>query len=364
MSGHPPFPAPRPRPAEAMTAPEVDAALSTLARCSTALLEESQAEQQRMEELNELSEAGIEQRAGDRRKWYDAECVLLSVRLRLAIRCANAHRDAAHQFVCWWVDAAMAAWKSAVHGTPVQYARLGAAAPDTLMLPDDMALLPDVDEHTRKMVELGAFLGTPPPGAAPDSDDGFAAMTTDLAARSGLSIRRNEMGGIDVVNDVDPEARRRRLWGDYWLDFGIPALPAPDELDVLLGNIPGESASRLLNASRAVVSAAMTKLRISELEDTEAPWTAAEVDEYEQLSAQPTGLHRRPLRGTRRRSAHRRRHPLPREPRPLPRPVDGTVRRRRQRPPAHGGRTEVTYPGGASDRERGGVRCGRRPLRD
>ncbi|MEU1120528.1 hypothetical protein [Streptomyces sp. NPDC005879] len=148
-----------------------------------------------MEESNELSEAGIEQRAGDRKKWYDAEYVLLSVRPRLAIRCANAHRDAAHQVVCWWVDAAMAAWKSAVHGTPVQYARLGAAAPDTLMLPDGMTLLPDVDEHTRKLVELGAFLGTPSPGAAPDSDDGFAAMTTDLAARSGLSIRRNEMGG-------------------------------------------------------------------------------------------------------------------------------------------------------------------------
>ncbi|MEU8954695.1 hypothetical protein AB0C93_10345 [Streptomyces sp. NPDC048518] len=246
-----------------------------------------------MEELNELSEAGIEQRAGDRGKQYDAEYALLSVRLRLAIRSANAHRDAAHQFVCWWVDAAMTAWKAAVHGTPIPYARLGAAAPDTLLLPDDMAVLPDVDEHTRKLVELGAFLGTPPPGAAaPNSDDGFAAMTTDLAARSGLSIRRNQMGGIDVVNDVDPEARRRRLWGDYWLDFSIPALPSPAELDALLVNVPSESVSRLLSASRAVVSAAMAKLRLSELEDTEAPWTPAEVDEYEQLSDQHDGLTR------------------------------------------------------------------------
>ncbi|MFF8652975.1 hypothetical protein [Streptomyces huasconensis] len=292
MSGRPSFPAPKPDPAEAMTAPEVDAALSTLARCSIVLLEESQAEQQRMEELNELSEAGIEQRAADRRARYDAEYALLSVRLRLAIRCANAHRDAAHQFVCWWLDAAMAAWKSAVHGTPMQYARLGAAASDTLMSTDDMAVLPDVDEHTRKLVELGSFLGTPPPSSAPDSDDGLAAMTSDLAARSGLSVRRNETGGIDVVNDVDPEARRRRLWGDYWLEFSIPALPSPGELDALLVNASSESASRLLNASRAVVSAAMAKLRLSELEDTEAAWTPAEVDEYDQLSAQHDGLTR------------------------------------------------------------------------
>lgn len=292
MSGHRSFPAPRPDPAEAMTVPEVDAALSTLARCSTALLEESQAEQQRMEELNELSEAAIEQRAADRGARYDAEYALLSVRLRLAIRCANAQRDAAHQFVCWWLDAAMAAWKSAVHGTPMPYARLGAAAPDTLMSTDDMAVLPDVDEHTRKLVELGSFLGTPPPSSAPDSDDGLAAMTSDLAARSGLSVRRNETGGINVVHDVDPEARRRRLWGDYWLEFSIPALPAPGELDALLVHASSESASRLLTASRAVVSAAMAKLRLSELEDTEAAWTPTEVDEYDQLAAWHDGLTR------------------------------------------------------------------------
>ncbi|MFE0131012.1 hypothetical protein ACFWY6_05425 [Streptomyces sp. NPDC059037] len=270
-----------------MTAPEIDEALSALARCSTVLLEESQAEQQRMEELNELSEASIEQHAEGQESRYDAEYALLSVRLRLATRCANAHRDAAHEFVCWWVDVAVAAWKSAVHGTPMQYARLGATAPDTLMSADDMAVLPDVDEQTRKLVALGSFLGAPPPSADPDNDDGLATMTTDLAARSGLSVRRNETGGIDVVDDIDPEARRRRLWGDYWLDLGIPALPGPGgELDALLIRAPSESAGRLLNASRAVVSAAMTKLRLSELEDTGRSWTPAETDEYDQLSAQ------------------------------------------------------------------------------
>ncbi|MFI0220655.1 hypothetical protein, partial [Streptomyces lydicus] len=98
MSGHPSFPTPRSAPAKAMTAPEIDEALSALARCSTVLLKESDAEQQRMEELNELSETSIQQRAEGQGSPYDAECALLSVRLRLAIRCAKAHRDAAHEF--------------------------------------------------------------------------------------------------------------------------------------------------------------------------------------------------------------------------------------------------------------------------
>ncbi|WP_414504169.1 hypothetical protein [Streptomyces sp. NEAU-L66] len=270
-----------------MTTPEIDKALSTLARCSAILLKESQAEQQRMEELNELSEASIQMRAEDQGSQYDAEYALLSVRLRLAIRCAKAHRDAAHEFVCWWMDAAVTAWKSAVHGTPMPYARLGAAAPDILMLDDDLAVLPGVDEQTRKLLELGSFLGAPQPGTGPGNDDDLATMATDLAARSGLSIGRNETGAIEVVDDIDPEARRRRLWGDCWLELGIPALPRPGgELGALLVRAPSETADRLLSASRAVVSAAMARLRLSELEDTGARWTPAENDEYAQLSSE------------------------------------------------------------------------------
>ncbi|MEU9488593.1 hypothetical protein AB0D83_33985 [Streptomyces decoyicus] len=76
-----------------MTAPESDEALSVLAGCSAVLLKESQTEQQRMEELNEFSETSIQQHADGLGSRYDAEYVLLSVRLRLAIRCAKAHRD-------------------------------------------------------------------------------------------------------------------------------------------------------------------------------------------------------------------------------------------------------------------------------
>ncbi|WP_030806611.1 hypothetical protein [Streptomyces sp. NRRL S-337] len=269
-----------------MTASEIDEALSTLARCSAVLLKESQAEQQRVEELNERSETSIQQHAEGRGSPYDAEYALLSVRLRLAIQCAKAHRDAAHEFVCWWMDAAVTAWNSAVHGTPMPYTRLGAAAPDTLMLDEDLAVLPRVDEQTRKLLELGSFLGAPQPSTAPGTDDGLSTMITDLAACSGVSIQRSGTDAIEVVDDDDPEARRRRLWGDCWLELRIPTLPAGGELDALLGRAPRETADRLLNAARAVVSAAMASLRMSELEDTGTPWTPAEMDEYDQLSAQ------------------------------------------------------------------------------
>lgn len=285
MSDHFSLPTPRSAAAEGMTAPEIDEALSALARCSTVLLKESQAEQRRMEELNELSEASIRNHAEGQGSRYDAEYTLLSVRLGLAIQCAKAHRDAAHEFVCWWLDAAVTAWKSAVHGTPMPYARLGASAPDTLMHDDDLAVLPDVDEQTRKLVELASFFGTPQPGTSPGND--LSTMTTNLAARSGLTVRSNQTGAIEVVDDILPEARRRRLWGDCWLEFGIPKLPAPGgELDALLVHAPGETADRLLNATRAVISAAMARLRMYELEGTGTRWEPEEIDEYDQLSAQ------------------------------------------------------------------------------
>ncbi|MFI1828341.1 hypothetical protein ACH41E_18105 [Streptomyces sp. NPDC020412] len=158
----------------------------------------------------------------------------------------------------------MTAWTAMVHELPVTRARLGAAAPDTLSAEDDEAVLPTVNEQTKKRVELGASLGDT--RMAPDNDggDNTASMVTDLAARSGLSLRRNAHGDVEVVENVDPEARRRRLWGECWLQLGIPALPSPDDLDVLLAHAPGETSERLLGSSRAVVRAATAVSRLSE----------------------------------------------------------------------------------------------------
>ncbi|MGW6358746.1 hypothetical protein ACWFR5_27125 [Streptomyces sp. NPDC055092] len=271
--------------AEPLTAPEIDEILAGLGRCSSALVQQSQVEQQRAEELNAHSESGIQRRVEGQEPPYSAESVALSVRLRLANRCAKDSRDAAREFVCWWADAAMTAWRAVVHQLPVTRARLAAAAPDTLLAEDDVAVLPAVDEQTRKLVELGAFLGDPRMAPDNDGDDDTASMTTDLAARSGLSLRRNAHGDVEVMENVDPEARRRRLWGECWLQLGIPALPGPDDLAVLLTHASSETSERLLSASRAVVRAAAAISRMSELEDIDEPWTPEQIDEHEQLSA-------------------------------------------------------------------------------
>ncbi|WP_406283161.1 hypothetical protein [Streptomyces sp. NBC_00209] len=286
MRGNPSYSGARPAPApaaEPLTAPEIDGILIELARCSTALVQEWQAAQHRAEELDAHSESGIQRRVEGQEPPYSAESVALSVRLTLAVRYAKDSRDAAREFVCWWVDAAVTAWTAAVHELPVTRARLGAAAPDTLLAEEDPSVLPAIDEQTWTLVELGISLGDP--CVAPGSDEDTASTATELAARSGLSLRRNAHGDVEVTENVDPEARRRRLWGNCWLQLGIPALPGPGDLDVLLAHAPGKVGERILSASGDVVRASMASLRMSELGDSDEPWTPEQIDEYDRLSA-------------------------------------------------------------------------------
>ncbi|MFD3519470.1 hypothetical protein [Streptomyces sp. NPDC058653] len=267
-----------------MTAHEIDEALSALARCSTVLLQEWEAEQRRMEELDALNELGIEQRAGQKGARYKADPVLLSVRLRLANNNARAHRTAAREYVSWWVDVATMAWKSAVLGTPLLYARAGAAAPDILMAEEDLVVVPKADDRTRRLEEFSAFLAPPFPDSTDGHDDEHATATADLAASSGLLVRRDGAGEVHVVDDEFPEARRRRLWGGFWVEHRIPAMPQPDELDSLLARTPPEAAKRLRAAAGEVVRAAMAGVRMSELDDGDTPWTSTESAEYDKLS--------------------------------------------------------------------------------
>ena len=273
-----------------MTAQEVDETLSALARTSAVLLQECEAAHQHMEELNERSEAEIRQRAEEPLPPCDAETVLLSVRLQLAIASARQHQDATREFVCWWVDAALSAWRSEALGTPVPQARLAAAAPNTLLRDDELAVLPRADDHTRQLVELGAFFGTPGSVPAQGSAENVTDLTTDLASRSGLRVQWDETGKATAVDDDWPEGRRRRLWGDFWIEHRIPALPEPDELDLLLARTPTGAAERVRSATKAVLQSAMAGLRIDEIEANEAPWTPAEKAEYDQLSDQLSRL--------------------------------------------------------------------------
>ena len=238
-----------------MTADEIDETLSALDRTSTALLQECEAAERRMEEWDELSEAEIEDRAATPVMPYRPERVLLSIRLQLATDTARMYRNSAREFVSWWADVAMAAWKSSVLGTPLVRARVGGAAPGTLMAKGELALLPVQDEHLRQLLELSARLGV-----------------TDRT------------GATPVLPDDVPESRRQRLWGDYWITHRIPALPEPQEWDLLLARTPEHAAERLRTTLGAVVRAVSAGERISEMEDDEGPWTSAECAAYDRLS--------------------------------------------------------------------------------
>ncbi|WP_030180442.1 hypothetical protein [Streptomyces violaceorubidus] len=272
--------------AAGMTAEEIDATLSAMALAATALLQECKAVQQRREEWDTLSEGEIRDRSGHPGLPYRPERVLLSVRLQLATDSARAYESAAHEFVSWWTDIAMAAWRSAVHGTPLLRARMGGAAPNTLMTKEELALLPRVDEHTRQLVELGAFLSAPMAyESAHDHDQDLEALTTDLGARSGLRVQWDETGKARALPEDEPEARRRRLWGDFWIEHRIPRLPDPHELNLLAAHAPSQTAESIRTAAKAVIESVSARQRLSEMENNEAPWTPVEATEYDCLSA-------------------------------------------------------------------------------
>ncbi len=56
----------------------------------------------------------------------------------------------------------------------------------------------------------------------------------EIAELSGMTLRSSADGEPEVVNDVFPESRRRRIWGGRWIHHQLPALPTADELTTLL----------------------------------------------------------------------------------------------------------------------------------
>ncbi|MGA4840640.1 hypothetical protein [Streptomyces sp. G45] len=236
-----------------MTADEVDETLAALARAATELLQECEAAQQRMEEWNDRSEAEIRERAGRPGLCFRPERALLSIRDHLATDSAKKYRDVTREFLSWWADVAMVAWKSAVLGSPIVRARVDGAAPFTVMTEEELALLPFVDDYTWQLAELSTSMGVPNPWG-PGGPDG------------------------------EPEARRRRLWGVFWIEHQIPALPDPEEWDLLVARTPDHVAERLRATAGALIRATSAGQRISELEGIEAPWNSEQMDEYERLS--------------------------------------------------------------------------------
>ncbi|QNP71303.1 hypothetical protein IAG44_18945 [Streptomyces roseirectus] len=236
-------------PSRVMAAREVDGRLAAMGRAVGVLLGEWEGVERKLAELSELNEGRIKraQSAGKTFSPFEAEAVLDEVRWKLTLDSAKGYGDAARDFACWWVDAAVAAWRSAALGTPLTHADWAAVTPRTVPFEEEV---------------------TPP--SRHDDDDEQADRFLEL----------------DVLVSPDTgEPEGRRLWGDLWVEHRMPALPAAEEADRLLARTPEPSASRLKNAFAAVAESATARNRIDELEEKEGPWAPAEIAEYDRLDA-------------------------------------------------------------------------------
>ncbi|WP_133243341.1 hypothetical protein [Streptomyces scopuliridis] len=201
-------------PSATVHAEEVDKILSAMAEAGDVLLREHEAQQERREKLHEHSDSLIEQRSKGLGSMYDPRTVLVSIRLDLANKAAKRQRDATHEFVSWWADAATVAWRAAVGGAPVHRARLIGPTPESLLDDDDLAALPPVDEQTRRL------------GWCPDA---CCWGGVDFDRRDRLGRGRRLDGAL---------RRQRGQPGQGGAPCRPPPRPRPDELMRLLDSEP------------------------------------------------------------------------------------------------------------------------------
>ncbi|WP_147255708.1 hypothetical protein [Streptomyces sp. PT12] len=251
-------------------------------------LRESDGEQRRRDGLMEAGEAHLERCDRTRHPLVDCEMAISSTRERLAVDSATRYRNAAREFVSWWADAAAVALAAAAGGAPVTSVRLGAGNPALPMDEKEVAQLPEVDRQTRQMVELAAWLGPTPAHGGPERND-LMAEALGLASRSGLLIHR-EGGDVKVIDDPWPEARRRRLWGEFWTEHRIPRLPSPNELADLLAGAAPDTVERVHSGAMAVGRAVRAESRVEELNSQAEDWTREDAEEFDRLCDQVDGL--------------------------------------------------------------------------
>lgn len=182
---------------------------------------------------------------------------------------AREYRDAARRFATWWADVATLAVVATATGQRVSPIRVAAADPTILMGEEDLLHLPAVPDDVRALTSLSASMAATPlaPGR---SDHDMAALAHDHAARAGLRISYVD-GEFSVREEGTAEARRRRLWGEVWIELRIPELPVPDELADLLGrcDAPASAITAAVEAIGNVNDAAASLLRVRELDDDE-----------------------------------------------------------------------------------------------
>jgi hypothetical protein len=199
----------------------------------------------------------------------DPQWAAVSLRASVTVNLAREYRNTAREFATWWADVATLAVVAAATGQRLSSIRVAAADPTILMGEEDLLHLPAVPDDVRALTRLSASMAVTPlaPGR---SDHDMAALAHDHAARAGLRISYVD-GEVSVHEEGTAEARRRRLWGDVWIELRIPEVPAPDELADLLSrcDAPASVITAAVEATGHVHDAAASLLRVRELDDDE-----------------------------------------------------------------------------------------------
>lgn len=272
----------------------IEGVLVELAAVAEEIIAAADAADARADELDAASEALLERRLADGvPQWRpDPQHAIVSLRTTLAVDAAREHRDAAREFVAWWVDVATLAVLAAVTGQLVHPARVAAADPTIGFDEVYLQYLPEVPESVRELTRLTAVMAATPMG-----DQQFDYKMAKLARERAAGLRLDYANGGQVVvkEDWKPEARRCRLWGDAWTGTRVPALPTSDELTSLLANhgAPTSTIASVAEATRAVEDAVTALRRVQELEsgDTEdEPSPAEDADTFEVLWSQAEQL--------------------------------------------------------------------------
>jgi hypothetical protein len=247
---------------------EVDHLLHGLAVAVDELRADADAAERRHEELFQATERLIEEanRSGQH-SMANTRLACASRRQTMALDVARACRGAVGDFAAWWADLSTLALVSAATGDPVDPVRATAGNPQ-FPTTDRAALarLPGPPDHVRQLAELAAIMA-----GAPGADATDGALAHDFAADHGLAFRRGSDGAIKVIDDIWPDARRRRIWADDWTIDRTPTLPPPDQLAHLLGSrdVPPALVSSICRAREAVADAVEAKRRAGQLESSE-----------------------------------------------------------------------------------------------
>ncbi|WP_153034241.1 hypothetical protein [Amycolatopsis sp. YIM 10] len=268
--------------------------LAKLGAVTEEVAAEAGAADARMSELTDASEELLEQRIADGipRTSPDPRFTIAHMRSSMAITTARWHRDAAREFAAWWADVATIAVVVSATGQLVPTARVAAADP-TGIADDGVGYLPEVPEETRSLTRLTATFALP--DGLNQADPHMAALANEQAARAGLKISHTSDGEVVVLDDGEPEARRRRLWGDLWIEARVPGLPDQRELADLLNKhgAPASTVADAVEALREVEEAAAAMLRIRELEQSvinAEPAPDADDDDWDALWSQAEQL--------------------------------------------------------------------------